>query len=75
MDIENFISNNSLKIIVKPNSKKTEITGFVDDKINFGRSLFYLSRYNSLFHLIWLIFLSKISMLTFLRKMFEILID
>lgn len=33
MEIENFISNNKLKIIVKPNSSKTEITGFEKDKI------------------------------------------
>ncbi len=32
MDIENFISNNTLKIFVKPNSNKTEIVNL--DKNN-----------------------------------------
>ena len=32
MNLENYISNNSLKIIVKPNSNKTEIIGFNKEK-------------------------------------------
>jgi len=32
MEIEKYISNNSLKIIAKPNSKKTEITGYDEEK-------------------------------------------
>ncbi len=33
MNIDKYISNNSLKIIVKPNSSKTEITGFDNGRI------------------------------------------
>lgn len=32
MDISSFIKNNSLKIIVKPNSKKSEILGYDESK-------------------------------------------
>jgi len=32
MNIEKYIKNNSLKIIVKPNAKKNEILGYDDSK-------------------------------------------
>ncbi len=32
MDVSKFIKNNKLSIIVKPNSKKTEILGYDEDK-------------------------------------------
>ena len=32
MNIDKFIKNNHLKILVKPNSKKTEIAGYDDEK-------------------------------------------
>jgi len=32
MNIDDFIKNNSLKIIVRPNSSKNEILGFIPEK-------------------------------------------
>jgi uncharacterized protein (TIGR00251 family) len=36
MDIKKFIKNNHLKIIVKPNSPETKITGYIENKIKLN---------------------------------------